>query len=112
MSVRAKTPSLILMQAQVERSAMLDDRFIKRREDHMIIIIQAGNRVIPLEVKAERNLKAKSLKLFIDTYNPPAAIRSSLVDFGKTNYSGGVIYEIPLYMAGKLLACLGGCKNI
>jgi predicted AAA+ superfamily ATPase len=70
-------------------------------------VIQVGNKTIPLEVKAERNLKAKSLKLFIDTYNPPAAIRSSLVDLGKTDYSSSVIYEIPLYMVGNLLACLG-----
>jgi len=70
-------------------------------------VIQAGNKVIPLEVKAERNLKAKSLKLFIDTYNPPAAIRSSLADLGKTGYSGSVIYEIPLYMVGRCTAIPG-----
>jgi predicted AAA+ superfamily ATPase len=69
-------------------------------------VIQIENKIIPFEVKAERNLKAKSLKLFIDTYNPPIAIRSSLVDLDKTNYSGGVIYEIPLYMIGNLLTTL------
>ena len=31
-------------------------------------------------------------------------------DLGKTSYSGSDIYEIPLYMAGNLLACLGGMK--
>jgi len=71
-------------------------------------VIQVGNKVIPLEVKAERNLKAKSLKLFIDTYNPPTAIRSSLVDLGKTNYSGSIIHEIPLFMMCNVLSCLRG----
>jgi predicted AAA+ superfamily ATPase len=61
-------------------------------------IIQIGNKVIPIEVKAEKNLKAKSLKLFIDTYHPQIAIRFSMSDLGQSNYSGCVIYDIPLYM--------------
>ena len=65
-------------------------------------IIQTGNKIIPLEVKAERNLKAKSLKFFMDKYNPPAVIRSSLSDMGQSNYPGGIIYDIPLYMIGNL----------
>jgi predicted AAA+ superfamily ATPase len=63
-------------------------------------IIQAGNKIIPLEVKAERNLKAKSLKFFIDTYAPPIAIRSSLADMVQSNISGVSVYDIPLYMIG------------
>jgi predicted AAA+ superfamily ATPase len=65
-------------------------------------IVQCGNRVIPLEVKAERNLKAKSLKSFINIYNPPMAIRSSLADWGHGNYADCVIYDIPLYMISGL----------
>jgi len=66
-------------------------------------IIQIRNKVIPIEVKAEKNLKAKSLKLFIDTYNPQIAIRLSMSDLGQSNYSGCTIYDIPLYMVGNLL---------
>jgi len=69
-------------------------------------IIQIGNKVIPIEVKAEKNLKAKSLKLFIDTYNPQIAIRLSLSDFGQSNYSGCTIYDIPLYMVGNLITLI------
>jgi uncharacterized protein len=65
-------------------------------------IIQMGNKVIPIEVKAEKNLKAKSLKLFIDTYNPKIAIRLSMSDLGQSNYSGCTIYDIPLYMVSNL----------
>jgi hypothetical protein len=32
-------------------------------------------------------------KISKDTYNPPAAIRSSLADLGKTGYSGSVIVK-------------------
>jgi predicted AAA+ superfamily ATPase len=69
-------------------------------------LIQAGNKIIPLEVKAERNLKAKSLKLFIDTYAPSIAIRSSLADMGQGNYSGAAVYDFPLYMIGRLAGFL------
>jgi predicted AAA+ superfamily ATPase len=65
-------------------------------------IIQIGTRVIPIEVKAEKNLKAKSLKVFMDIYNPSTAIRASLADLGQTNYSGSSICEIPLYLIGGL----------
>jgi hypothetical protein len=61
-------------------------------------IIQQWNTVIPLEVKAARNLKAKSLKVFIDAYQPKIAIRSSLEDYGRN----GVIVDLPLYAIGRL----------
>jgi predicted AAA+ superfamily ATPase len=69
-------------------------------------IVQIGNKVVPIEVKAEKNLKAKSLKLFIDIHNPPMAIRASLEDLGQSSRSGCVIYHIPLYMIGNLRSIL------
>jgi predicted AAA+ superfamily ATPase len=60
-------------------------------------LIQWQERVIPLEVKSGFNLKAKSLKAFIESFNPPAAIRSSLAPFKQT----GSLFEIPLYLIGQ-----------
>ena len=60
-------------------------------------VIQHGGMVIPLEVKAARNLKAKSLKVFLDMYKPKKAIRSSLEDYG----TAGALTEIPLYAIGR-----------
>ena len=71
-------------------------------------IIQTGNRVIPIEVKAERNLKAKSLKSFINIHSPAVAVRSSLSDFGQSDYAGCAIYDIPLYMIGNLASMING----
>jgi len=65
-------------------------------------IIQAGNKIIPLEVKAERNLKSKSLKVFMDMYKPQTAILSSLEDLNQKDSASGIFYDIPLYMIGKL----------
>jgi uncharacterized protein len=40
-------------------------------------LIQSQNEIIPIEVKAEENLKSKSLKVFVEKYKPNTAIRTS-----------------------------------
>ena len=57
------------------------------------ILQSENNGIIPLEVKATANLKAKSLKVYMDKYKPVMAIRSSLADYGKN----GNLYDVPLY---------------
>lgn len=44
-------------------------------------VIQLMGKVIPIEVKAEENLKAKSLKSYISKYQPPLALRCSMSNF-------------------------------
>jgi len=56
-------------------------------------IIDNGNEVIPLEVKAEISLQAKSLKVFREKFNPPVSIRSSMADYKKQE---GLL-NLPLY---------------
>lgn len=56
-------------------------------------LIQSETSVIPVEVKAEQNLKAKSLKTYYDKFSPPFAIRTSLADFRQE----GWLWDIPLY---------------
>lgn len=56
-------------------------------------VLQYSGKVIPLEVKAELNLKAKSLKSFREKYNPPVSIRASMADFKE---DAGLI-NLPLY---------------
>lgn len=57
-------------------------------------VIEKNNRIIPIEVKAGINLKAKSLNNFIRDNNLIYAIRTSLADY-KMNE---VIEDVPLYM--------------
>lgn len=62
-------------------------------------IIQVDEKVIPIDVKAEENLKSKSLKVFQDKYSPPLSVRTSLSDFR----NDGNMLNIPLYgLAGWL----------
>jgi predicted AAA+ superfamily ATPase len=57
-------------------------------------ILQKWDEVIPLEVKAGINLKAKSLTAYRETFKPATAVRSSLVEYGRH----GGLFEIPLYL--------------
>jgi predicted AAA+ superfamily ATPase len=56
-------------------------------------LIDDGISVIPLEVKAELNLRAKSLKTFREKYAPSISIRTSMADYEKQDG----LYNLPLY---------------
>ncbi len=56
-------------------------------------IIDTGDAVVPIEVKAETNLRAKSLKTYVSKFNPNIAIRTSMSDYKKEDW----LINIPLY---------------
>lgn len=56
-------------------------------------IVDNGDNIIPLEVKAEINLKAKSLKTYREKFTPEISIRSSMADYSE---EVGLV-NIPLY---------------
>ena len=56
-------------------------------------IVQLGNEIIPIEVKAEENLQAKSLKQFFVKYHPKHCIRTSMSTY---RYEEWMI-NVPLY---------------
>jgi uncharacterized protein len=56
-------------------------------------IIQKEQEIIPIEVKAEENLKAKSLKVFVEKFENKNAIRTSMNKHRKENW----LENIPLY---------------
>ncbi|MCL2521735.1 MAG: ATP-binding protein [Erysipelotrichales bacterium] len=56
-------------------------------------VLQKGNEIIAVEVKAGIRTKSRSLKIFIDKYHPSYSIRISLKNFGFENN----IKSIPLY---------------
>ena len=60
----------------------------------MDFIIQKEG-IIPIEVKAADNTKAKSLNLYMKTYNPEYAIKLSTKNFGIE----GNKKTVPLYAA-------------
>lgn len=56
-------------------------------------VVQYQNEIIPIEVKAEENLKSKSLKVFVDKFDNKNAIRTSMNQFRKEIW----LTNIPLY---------------
>lgn len=56
-------------------------------------LIQYQHRIIPVEVKAVENLKAKSLKVYHQKFNPEISIRTSLADYRKEDW----LINLPLY---------------
>ena len=56
-------------------------------------LIDDGIEVTPIEVKAETNLKAKSLKTYCEKYKPNRAIRTSMADYKEEE----TLTNLPLY---------------
>ena len=56
-------------------------------------VFQHKNEIVPLEVKAEENLKAKSLRVFVDKFKIKKALRTSMNKYRKESW----LTNIPLY---------------
>lgn len=56
-------------------------------------VVQRGQDVIPIEVKAEENLRAKSLKSYVEQYQPSLAVRTSMSDYRAEDW----LVNVPLY---------------
>jgi len=59
-------------------------------------LIQKEDEIIPIEVKAEENLQAKSLRFFRDKYKMETAIRTSMSDYREQDW----MTNVPLYCIG------------
>ena len=56
-------------------------------------VIDTGDEIVPVEVKAEVNLKAKSLKTYPEKFSPKTSIRTSMTNYKKEE----LITNLPLY---------------
>lgn len=65
-------------------------------------VIQHKMQIIPIEVKATVNLKARSLASYRNQYHPEKSVRTSLADFEINNG----LYNIPLYLVENLTGYL------
>lgn len=57
-------------------------------------IIDTGEQIVPVEVKAEVNLKAKSLKTYCEKFRPEISVRTSMADYRKEDW----LLNLPLYL--------------
>ncbi|MBE2230440.1 MAG: ATP-binding protein [Chitinophagaceae bacterium] len=56
-------------------------------------VLQERGRVIPLEVKAEENLRAKSLRVYYEKFQPVRALRTSMSGYREESW----LTNLPLY---------------
>lgn len=61
-------------------------------------IVQIGRYNVPIEVKAEENLMAKSLKSFVERYGTKINVRTSMSDYKKQDW----LINVPLYMISNI----------
>ncbi len=69
-------------------------------------VVQVGTMICPLEAKAGVNLKAKSLKSYVERFNPRKALRVSM----SKRSSGARIEDYPLYAIPEMLRELAMIK--
>lgn len=56
-------------------------------------VVDTEEQIVPVEVKATVNLKAKSLKTYKDKYAPSISVRTSMTDYKKEDW----LVNLPLY---------------
>lgn len=56
-------------------------------------VVDTGEQIVPVEAKAEVNLRAKSLKTYQEKFSPEVSVRTSMADFKKE----GWLANLPLY---------------
>lgn len=56
-------------------------------------VVDTGEMIVPVEAKAEVNLRAKSLKTYVEKFSPEVSVRTSMADYRKE----GRLVDLPLY---------------
>jgi len=70
----------------------------ERSTSEVDFLVQYNGGVVPIEVKAEENLQAKSLKVYMEKFSPKVSIRTSMSDFRKQDR----LTNLPLYAISEL----------
>ena len=65
----------------------------ERNTNELDFLLDGGDEIIPIEVKAEENLRSKSLKAFVEKYDIKKAVRISMADYRIQDW----LVNLPLY---------------
>ena len=89
----ALTEQYVLQQLKTKKGIQTYYWTNERGSAEIDFVIDNGNNVISIEVKAEINLQAKSLKIYRDRFNPGLSIRTSMADYKEQ----GWLLNLPLW---------------
>lgn len=63
-------------------------------------VVDNGEQIVPIEVKAKTNLRAKSLKTYRERFEPELSVRTSMADYKKEDW----LLNLPLYAIENIAA--------
>lgn len=87
------TEQFVLQQLLTDKRSAISYWSSEKSTAEVDFLIQIQGKVFPVEVKAEENLQAKSLRSYAQMYNPIKAIRTSMTDY----YEQDWMTNLPLY---------------
>lgn len=65
-------------------------------------VVQSGAHIVPIEVKSEKNIRARSLAEYRKKYEPQISVKTSM----RSEVNGEEIRNIPLYLMSRMTAFL------
>lgn len=94
----ALTEQFVLQQLLLQNTGSINYWATQNSRAEVDFVIQCQEHVIPIEVKSEENLQAKSLKVYQDKFNPSVTIRVSMANYRKES----TLINLPLYAVNSL----------
>lgn len=89
----ALTEQYVLQQLKTVRGLNLYYWSAEQGTAEVNFVIDNGAEVIPVEVKAEVNLRAKSLRIYREKFHPKLAVRTSMTDYRREDW----LLNLPLW---------------
>ncbi len=90
----ALTEQYVLQQLKTAKGLNIYYWTAERGTAEVDFVLDTGSDVIPIEVKAEQNLQAKSLKVYHEKFQPKLSIRTSMADYKEEEW----LVNLPLWM--------------
>ena len=94
----ALTEQYVLQQLKTLRGLDIYYWSAERSSAEVDFLVSDGREVVPVEVKAEVNLRAKSLKAFHDKYGPRLSVRTSMAGYKREEW----LLNLTLWAIGTL----------
>ena len=89
----ALTEQYVLQELKAQSGLQIYYWTAERATAELDFVVDNGEDILPIEVKAETNLQAKSLKVYQEKYQPRRAIRTSMSDYRDE----GWLLNLPLW---------------
>lgn len=92
----AMTEQFVLQELSAKEDIEIGYWTNKNGNAEVDFVAQVDSKIVPIEVKAGENLRARSLVFYNEKYSPEICVRTSLADYKQTEN----LYDVPLYMIG------------